>query len=272
MEIAVIALAGILLGGLVNALADNLPQGRLLAIPRYRDGAARPLVAWLGLGAFLCDRRSIHGGNSDSQDKLSWRYPLTELALTALLLTTYYVAGAKSQTSIGQQLLWHLYAVVFVLLAVVDIEHKQILIWPVIVTSLLALFDAAVFPQHPPDWPSSLAGGGVGGMVFSLVYAGGQVFARVFHGRRELPTPFGKGDVYLIAMGGLILGFPNALVAMAIAIFLGGSGALAYLLVARLRGRRYQRFTALPYGPYILAATYFVMLFPGTFGPGIWSA
>lgn len=272
MEIAVIALAGILLGGLVNALADNLAQGRLLAIPRYHDGSTRPLVAWLGVGAFLCGRRSIRGGNNDSQDKLKWRYPLTELALTAMLLATHYVAGAKPQASIGQQLLWHSYAVIFVLLAVVDIEHKQILLLPVCASSLLALFDAAAFPQHPPDWPSSLAGGVGGGLVFSLVYAGGQVYRRILKSRHELPTPFGKGDVYLMAMGGLIVGFPNALAVMAIAIFLGGTGALAYLLVARLRGRRCQRFTALPYGPYILAATYFVMQFPGVIGPEIWSA
>ncbi len=272
MEIAVLALAGILLGGLVNALADKLPQGRLPGIPRYQDGSARPLIAWLGLSAFLCDRRSIHGGGKARQEKLSWRYPLTELALTALFLAAHYVAGAKAQASIGQQLLWHGYAVVFVLLAVVDIEHKQILLMPVSATSLLALFAAAAWPQHAPDLPGSLAGGGVSGLVFSLVYAGGQVFARICNSPREMPTPFGKGDVCLMAMGGLILGFPNALAAMVLAIFLGGVGALAYLLAARLRGRRPQRFTALPYGPYILAAIYFVMLFPGAIGLGIWGA
>ena len=266
MDIAIHALAGILLGGLVNALADNLPQGRLLALPRYSDGSPRPLIAWLGLSAFLLGRR--HAGTGDCAEKLSWRHPLTELALAALLLTTHLVAGAKPQLSPGQQLLWQLYGVFFVLLALVDIEHKRILFLPVFVTSLLALLDAAVFPQHPPGLTSSLAGGLVGGMVFSLVYAGGQVYGRRLKHKSAKPTAFGKGDVYLMAMGGLIVGFPNVLVAMFGAVFLGGAGALAYIVGTHLLGERYVRFTALPYGPYILGAVCFVMLFPNAFGLG----
>jgi len=269
VDIAIHALAGILLGGLVNALADNLPQGRLLARPRYGAGSPRPLLAWLGLSAFILNRRRPRDKREgECQDKLSWRYPLTELALTGLLLTTHLAAGAKAQVSLGQQLLWHLYAVDFVLLAVVDIEHKRILFLPVLAASMLAMFDAAVFPEHSPGLTSSLAGGLVGGMVFSLVYAGGKMYRSIRDDRHEIPTAFGKGDVYLMAMGGLIVGFPNALVAMVAAVLLGGAGALAWLLGIRLRGRRYERFTALPYGPYILAATYAVLLFAGGINSG----
>ena len=264
VETALHLLAGILLGGLVNALADNLPQGRLLAVPRYGDGAIRPPQAWLGLGAFLFKlRHSPERGRSGETGPLSWRYPLTELALAGLLVATEYAAGAQSQAALGQQWLWQLYIVVFVLLAVVDIKRKQILFLPVVMTSALAVFDAAVFPGNGPDLTSSLAGGAVGGMVFALVYAGGQFYSRNLTGERDTPTAFGKGDIYLMAMGGLIVGYPNALLAMVAAVFLAGAGALTWLLGMRLRGRRYERYTALPYGPYILAATYVVMLLPG---------
>lgn len=264
MDIAFHILAGFLLGGLVNVLADNLPQSRFLAPPRYHDGTARPLVAWLGLGAFLFDRRrSRHAGQGDSQERLSWRYPLTELALAGLLLATHLVAGSKPQVSLGQQLLWQFFVIVFVLLAVVDIEHQRILFLPVFAVSLLAIFGAAFYPQHSPNLPSSLVGGVAGGVVFSLVYAGGLVYRRSLGTRRDIPTAFGKGDIYLMAMGGLVVGFPNALVTMLAAVFLGGAGALAWLVGSRRRGRRYEPFTALPYGPYILTATYAVMIFPG---------
>lgn len=264
MDIAIHFLAGVILGALVNALADSLPQGRKLARPRYGDGAARPPLAWLGLGAFLLNRRqSPNQAKQANSRKLSWRYPLTELALAGLLLATDYVAGAKAPAPPAQQLLWQFYAVIFLLLAVVDIEHKRILILPVMVACVLAVFDAAAFPQQGPDLAGSLAGGVVGGTVFSLVYAGGQFYGRILKDGRDTPTAFGKGDVYLMAMGGLVVGYPDALAAMVAAVFLGGAGALVWLLGSRLRGRRYQRFTALPYGPYILAATYFVMLFPG---------
>ena len=266
MDIMLLALAGISLGGLVNALADSLPQGRLLARPRYGNGAVRPLAAWLGIGAFLFKlRRPPRNGSRGNARPLSWRYPLTELALSALMLATDVVAGDQQQIAPGQQLLWHFYAAVFVLLVVIDIENRRILLRPVFLASALAIVDAAAFPQHPPDILSSLAGGVVGGVTYSLVYLGGQIYARVVGSRRELPTAFGKGDVYLMALGGLIVGFGTVFAAMAIAIFLGGLGALTYIAALRLLGRRYEYFTPLPYAPYILAATYLVMLFPSPF-------
>jgi len=260
-------LAGILLGGSVNSLADNLTQGRVLARPRYSDGTARPPLAWLGLGAFLFNRRlPPDNGNEGSAHKLSWRYPLVELALAGLLLAANQAALTGAEVAPGQQVLWQAYGCVFVLLAVVDIERKRILLLPVIAASLLALFAAATFPQYTPGLSSSLAGGVVGGSVFGLVYIGGRVYGRIRGRTRELPTAFGKGDIYVMAMGGLIVGFPNVLAAIVLAVFLGGAGALAFLLGTRRRGGRIRRFAALPYGPYILAATYFVMLFPSAIG------
>ena len=263
MDAVIHILAGIALGGLVNALADNLPHGRLLARPRYPDGVVRPLAAWLGLGAFLFNLRRSPGAGSPG--RLGWRYPLTELALAGVLPAMHLAAV---QAPLGQQLLWQAYAVIFALLGIVDIEHKQILFSPLIALSALALLDAAVFPRPAPDLLNSLAGGVAGGLVFSLVYSGGKIYRQSLNRGTEIPKAFGKGDVYLMAMGGLVVGFPNALAAMAAAVFLGGGGALAWLLAARLRGRGYAGFTALPYGPYILAATYAVMLCSGGVGPG----
>ena len=263
MDAVIHMLIGIFLGGLVNALADNLPHGRLLTRPRYAGGAPRPPVAWLGLGAFLFNLR--RSPDIATPGRLGWRYPLTELALAVLLPVTH-LAGA--QAPLGQQLLWQAYVVAFVLLGIVDIEHKRILFTPVIALSALALFDAAFYPQPAPALPGSLAGGVVGGVIFSLVYAGGMIYRQSLGGGAEIPKAFGKGDVYLMAMGGLVLGFPNVLVAMAAAVFLGGGGALTWLLAARLRGQGFARFTTLPYGPYILTATYAVMLSAGRVSPG----
>ena len=39
-----------------------------------------------------------------------------------------------------------------------------------------------------------------------------------------------------MGLAGLILGFPNVLAAMILAIFLGGAGALLYLAQVRVRG------------------------------------
>jgi len=68
-------LAGVIVGGVINVLADDLPHYRYPTIPRYSDGTARPISAWLGVSAFLLGKHI-----SPSGTQLSWRYPLTELS------------------------------------------------------------------------------------------------------------------------------------------------------------------------------------------------
>ncbi len=260
MDIILVFAVAILLGALVNVLADDLPAGRLPKRPRYPDGAPRPLLAWLAIGAFLFNlRHSPKSNATDNDRKLTWRYPLTELALATLLVITHLVKRDDPHLATGQLIIWQAYVVVFVLLSVVDLEHKHILIMPVILASALALINAAAFPQPAPNLPSSLVGGTVGGLTFSLVFWGGRLVGRFFGRRRKMPTAFGKGDVYLMILAGLIVGFPHVLAVMILAIFLGGFGALACIFQMIL-SRRYELFTAFPYGPYILAAVYIVLI------------
>lgn len=255
MEVILLALSGVLVGGIVNVLADELPEGRILRRPRNKDGSLRPVCTWLGLTAQVYEWRR----SKPPCPKLNWRYPLTELAVAGLMVMTQLATGDDASPLSPQRIIWQAYAAIFVLLAVVDLERKRVLTVPVLVAAALALVDAAVLPQPGPHLASALAGGLCGGLLFSFAYLGGLGFARLAEGIDTVV--FGPGDVYLMALAGLILGFPNVLAAIVLAILLGGGGALLYLALLRIRGRRYQRFTALPYAPYILAAATIVLLF-----------
>ncbi len=258
MEVVLIAIIAILVGGGINVLADDLPYGRLPRRPRYDDGSLRPFYCWLGVTAFLFEIKRAKPPYSE----LNWRKPLTELALAGLVVTMQLATGEDASVPVGHRLIWQAYVAAFVLLAVVDLEHRRILIVPVILAAGLALVDAAFYPQPSPGLLSALVGGICGGLCFWLVYLGGILFGRLAGRPGVKTTVFGLGDVYLMGLAGLILGVPNVLAAMVLAIFLGGAGALLYLAQLRLRGLQYERYTALAYGPYILVATYVVMLFP----------
>ena len=65
-----------------------------------------------------------------------------------------------------------------------------------------------------------------------------------------------------MTVGGLIVGFPHTLVLMAMTIVLGGIAAAGYIL-AKSRSGGYQRFSAIPYAPFILASVYAVLLLRG---------
>src|SRR5690606_27256222 len=80
-------------------------------------------------------------------------------------------------------------------------------------------------------------------------------------GREIDEIAFGYGDVMLITLSGLILGWQPLIVAMFITVFLGAFGAIAYLLIRTLLGSRYQLFTPLPYGQYIIVGTIIMLLF-----------
>ncbi len=266
MDVLIVALVGIALGGVVNLLADDLPRGRRPGLPRYADGSRRPLLAWLGLSAFMFQRRQPPSPpNRADVIRLAWRYPLTELALAALMTLTHILSQDKPGADGGQVLIWQCYTVAFVLIAVADLERKVILSLPLAAVAMLALIDAALFPQAPPPIESALIGALCGGCVFALVHLGGRIFVKAASRRTELDRrviAFGSGDVYLMAVCGMIVGAPAVFPTLLLALLLGGVAALLHLAVLRLKSGQIQRFSAIAYAPAILTATY-VMLFFG---------
>lgn len=271
MDWLLLALIGLLMGGVANVLADDLPAGRKPGLPRYSNGSHRPLAAWLGVTAFAFrlrqapDTRSAGSGfHSATRGSLSWRHPLVEITLAALMTLTQVVVTDIRQLSVAETLIWQGQVVLFVLIGLIDLEHRRIPLSPLLAAGALAIVRAFAFPLTPPTTAVMLVGALFAGLAFSLLYLGGRLFARLASRRGNMPkdvSVFGMGDVYLMTVGGLIVGFPDVLIAMALAILLGGIGALFYMAAKRASGG-FQPFTALPYGPYILASIYVVMLLP----------
>jgi leader peptidase (prepilin peptidase)/N-methyltransferase len=77
---------------------------------------------------------------------------------------------------------------------------------------------------------------------------------------------FGFGDVRLAGVVGLLLGWRVLPVSLYITIVLGALGALTYIIIRKLAGHKYAAFSAIPYGPYIVAAAIMVLLFPEQIG------
>ena len=271
MDTLLVALLGLALGALVNSLADDMLARRRPGLPRYADGRLRSPLAWLGVCAFVFNlRRAPRAAREDSSEDggrpraLSWRYPLAEAATSALVALAFVSARDWHAMSGLEALIWLAQVPLFVLIAVIDIERRQVLLAPLLVCAALALFGALTNPRVAPALPAMLAGALCGGLAFSFVYLGGRLFARFIKRQtrsRESLTAFGLGDVYLMTVGGFIVGFPDALLAIALAILFGGIGALSYLAATSLRGA-YERFSAMPYAPFILAAIYVVTILP----------
>ena len=233
MELIVIVIFGIASGGAVNFLADSLPYRR-------------------------------------RKEKPGWRHPLIKITTPLLMVAAYLIMGRNTDAAGGQMLIWLMYMAILVLIAVIDLEHRLIMKVCLAPAALLALGDATLFPNPAPTLASSLIGGAVGFIVFCMVYQGGRLFLRLagrVRGEKISAVAFGFGDVMLAGLSGLMLGWPDALLMMLTAILLGGLGGVFYAVRHFFASRHYRAFAAMPYAPYIIAATIIVMFF----GAELWA-
>ena len=271
IEIIIVAIAGLLAGGIVNALADDFPYRRNPGLPVYPDGSPRPILSWLGLTAFIIGLREPQNPEANEKrarhyegtPKLTWRYPITEVVTVLLFIATYGLMIDEPDTSLLQMVFWLFYMALFMLINVVDLEHKLIMFVYMIPSAVIAIIDAAIL-SGAPTLQSALTGGLLGFVIFFIFYQGGYLFTYIMGRARgeEINTvAFGFGDVMMITLSGLIVGFENIIFVMFISIFLGSVGAIVYLTIRFFSRDRYQLFTAIPYGPYIVASTIIVFLF-----------
>lgn len=266
-EIILLVVAGLICGVAVNALADTLPYYPFQRAFRYANDVPRPLLAWSGLLAFVTGQR--RPAQFPQTPALSWRYALTELSVIGLFLLAYSVRDTMPGANTNPFALTLLYMALFVLITVIDLEHRLIQFVVIIPAIVLAFVDAALFP--PPDLGEALRGALTGFGVFFVLYVGGFGFTYVMgalRGRKVTTVAFGFGDVMLITFVGALLGMAFVIIAMFIAVFLGAIGAGIYLIVRLLLRGRYELFTAIPYGPYIVAAAILMMLN----GRDVWQA
>ncbi len=272
MDFLLVLAWGFLAGVLVNALADELPYRRKLALPRYPDGTPRPFAAWSGISAFMLGQRAPAQPQPDTAyykqgfdtPKLSWRYPLTELLCIGLMSLVYFLAPNIPNITLEQTLLYYIYMAIFALIIVIDMEHKLILFVVVLPAMGLAILDALLLPQPSPNIRDALVGAAIGFVVFFVMYQGGFIFTYIMgmlRGERINTVAFGYGDVMLITLSGLLLGMAHTIIALFITVFLGALGALGYMVLKLLLRGRYHAFTAIPYGPYIIIATLIMLLY-----------
>ena len=149
---------------------------------------------------------------------------------------------------------------IFLLITVIDIEHRLILhlvSFPsALIIGLMGVFD-------PGRGVSKTLLGGLGGFVFFLVlYYLGQVFAAVMsklRGTQIDEVAFGFGDVTLAGVIGLTVGWPGVIPALVLGIIAAGLFSFLFILGMMLR-KNYNPFMPIPYGPFLVLGcliTYF---------------
>lgn len=227
-------------GSFVGLVIDRLPEAEGPTGARSHCahcGAALTARDLVPVASWLATRgRCRHCGAW-----IGWFYPVVELAALAIALLSVGVdRGFEAWVDAG--LGWWLLT-----LAWIDWRHT---ILPDGLTLPLVVLGLAVAGDLEPErlWDPLL------GVVFGylVLWAVGWVYRRL-RGREGL----GLGDAKLFAASGAwvgVTGLPSVLAGAAIA-------GLAAAAAMRLAGQRLDRHSALPFGPFLAAATWLVWLF-----------
>lgn len=244
-------LVGAVAGGLVNYLADVLPQTRRLSVPTcVHCGTPYPLGAYVLLRACPnCGQR---------------RGPRPWIVLTCLAILSVYtwLQPHRMGYPLGMLLLTY-----FAVVVVVDMEHRLILQPTSIVGGLLGLGLGAWLRGAIP----TLLGGVAGLAVMSALYYLGVLFSR-FRTRRLLSTgrapddeeALGMGDVILAGILGMLLGWPLIWPGLLLGILFGGLIGIGLIVVSMMRGRygKQALMVFMPYGPAFILSAFFILFLP----------
>jgi prepilin signal peptidase PulO-like enzyme (type II secretory pathway) len=259
MTILILVLLGLCFGSFVNALvwriheqegsrkkkADkklSITRGRSMCPSCKHELSARdlvPILSWL----------SLRGKCRYCQKPISWQYPLVELITPVLFVLSYlhwpFEFGLLGWLIFSQ---WLVATVLFMALVIYDLRWMLLpnsLVYVLIGVSLaIVALQLGILPASDVLVSASAGVACSAGLFFVLF--------QISDGKW-----IGGGDVKLAIALGLLVGGPLNAVLMLFLASLGGSLiALPLLLLGKAK-----RKTQLPFGPFLIAATYIVFLF-----------
>jgi len=247
MEVILIvafALLGAAVGSFLNVCIDRLPAGKSLVYPpSHCDACQRRLSPkdLIPVFSYLWLRGHCRYCQAPIPRRLFW----VEVGSGLLFAFTYWHYGLSVEFAIIA-----FYGCLFIVLGVIDLEHKLILNKITYPAAVVALIISIFLPSmgitgFSLPWPEIVNGviGGAIGFGFLLIPA------------LVYPEGMGWGDVKMAALIGLVTGFPLVFVALLTGIILGGLVA-GILLLLRVKKRK----DAIPFGPFLSLATIATLL------------
>jgi leader peptidase (prepilin peptidase) / N-methyltransferase len=247
MEIILILIFGILgssLGSFMNVCVDRLPANKSLNYPPSHCDACQhrlsvpdliPVISYIAL----------QGRCRYCQAKIPLRVLWVELGTGIFTAFLFWYKGLTWEFAIIA-----LYSYIYIVIALIDLQHKLILnkiVYPSLIVALAIspFFIKVGLVQTGPAGHgivNALIGAAVG-FAFLLIPA---VVTR---------GGMGLGDVKMAALIGLTTGFGEVLVAVLGGVILGGVTAI-FLLIFHIKERK----EAIPFGPFLSIATIITLL------------
>ena len=228
----IIFIFGLAVGSFLNCVIYRL------ALPRGRSFCphCKHILSWQDLIPVL-SFLILRGKCRYCQKKISWQYPLVELATGLLFVLIFWHLGFGFDLAFG---FWILISCFLIIIFVYDLKHFIIpdkIIYPAI---------GVVFIYNVLRDPTSLMRSGL-----AAILAAGFFLSIVLVSRGRW---MGLGDVKLAFLMGLFLSFPNILIALFFAFLIGAIIGVGLILAKRKTLR-----SEVPFGPFLVTGTFFAL-------------
>ncbi len=179
--------------------------------------------------------------------KISWQYPLVELATGVLFLLIFYHMTYNIPYTIYELIISFFLIIIFVY----DLKHYIIpdsVIYPAIIVSGIWYFVSGIFLNLYTKCE-------ILNTIYSAFGAAAFFLAIVLISRGKW---MGVGDIKLAFLMGLVLGWPNILVALFSAFFIGAIIGIGLITA----GKKHLK-SEVPFGPFLVTGTFLAMLWGG---------
>lgn len=245
LELGGVFLFGLMAGSFVNVCIWRLPAGEQVVRGRSHCRSCGKRIAWydnIPLASFV----ALLGRCRSCKVKISWQYPLVELATGLLFVGLLARFGWTDEAAVYAAL-----GSALTVLAVIDLKEMFLpdeITLPGVSMGLIASYFVPQIHEAATRWGglwSGVAGALAGAGAVALIRAAGTLLLK--------KEAMGLGDVKLMAMVGAFLGlWKTLLVIWVVGPALGLSVGAA--LIAR-KGYKAVRLTPMPYGPMLVLGT-----------------
>ena len=239
MVVAVVVVAGLLVGSFLNVCIHRIPHGESVVSPRSRCPDCKTPLAWYE-NVPVISYAVLLGRCRHCKERISPRYPLVEI-VTAVAFFALYRSGFDTR----ELVLYMALTSAFIVITLIDFDYK-------IIPDMITIPSISVAPAVAFFWPhlsfiESVWGILVGGGVLWLI---AHLYMLI---RRQ--EGMGLGDVKLLAMIGGFLGWQGAMFSLVIGSVAGSIIGLGLMLV-----RRGRLDMEIPFGPFLAGAAYVHLL------------
>ncbi len=240
MDILILLIVGLLLGSFFNVCIYRIPKEESIAFPPSHCGSCNHALKPTDLIPVI-SYVLLKGKCRYCSQKISVQYPLVELLTAALFVWVYMVYGVSFSFLVVSFL-----TALLIIMTFIDLEH-QIIPDGLVITGLIG---GAVFLA------TGISVSWLNGLLGLLVGGGSFYFVAVLSEWILKKEGMGGGDIKLMAVIGLILGWKLTLLAILLSVYTGGLiGGGLLLFKIKKRGEH------IPFGPFIAVGTFAAALY-----------